>query len=105
MENQELQNLVTGYFAVLNEIEQMKEQAQSALNEMVELMCPVKIGDVVVITGYTHKGKKMVITRRWAQIPSWMPKPRLFITVAGDVIKKDGLPGLQTAENRYDFEI
>lgn len=104
MAREEVQNLMDGYWAIKDEIVQMRRQADSALKELKDILSPVKVGDVVTVNGYSHKGKRMLVTRVWAELSSYR-KEEIVIRVCGDVLKKDGMPGLNSAENYYSFNV
>ena len=93
--------------AIMEEIKGIEAQVKAAHVEIEGLIdstnkyCPVKIGDIVDVTGYSHNGKKMIINGItfchksdggyygiWMEDVGWM--------ISGKVIRKDGTPGSQT---------
>lgn len=61
-----------------------KIQREFAIQE-----CPFSVGDVIDCLGYSHKGKKMVVTGIGSARHSFAGDWR----VIGDVLRKDGTPG------------
>ena len=68
------------------EISQKKDELENIYNEVAILSCPHKIGDIVIINGYSYSGKKMIIDRIIFSEDSW----RGDWIVKGRLIKSDG---------------
>ncbi len=68
------------------------------LNKEMALNGPVKIGDIVKVTGFSHRGKKMIVDSLWI-VNDW----DVGIKAKGRVLKKDGTPGLLMAH--YFIEV
>lgn len=58
----------------------------------------VSVGDTVVVTGFSHRGKKMNV-EHVALVEDWFGSLRIKAT--GRVIKKDGSVGSMRAESFY----
>ncbi len=75
--------------------------ANKKLAEHKKYVCkqysPVQVGDEVIVNGYAHKGKKMLVTYVYLKCHG---SSREQFTAKGKVIKKDGTVGSQTAEWR-----
>ncbi len=68
-----------------------------SLNKEMSIRGPIKIGDIVEVTGYSCRGKKMVVDRLWiSNDQSWL-RGRYGVKAKGRVLKKDGTPGLRIA--------
>lgn len=63
---------------------------EELLNEMAKISCPFEIGDIGIINGYTHKGKKGKIIQIHWKYGSWRALATVF--------KKDGSLGSVTVE-------
>lgn len=71
--------------------EKIEKQKQLIIDEM----CPVKIGDIVEVNGFTFTGKQMRVDRI-VLVRSW--KNTYKIKAVGKVLKKDGTVGQISAE-------
>ncbi len=75
--------------------------ASKKLAEHKEYLCkqysPVQVGDEVIVNGFSHKGKKMLVTYVYLKC-HWSSREKF--TAEGKVLKKDGTAGSQTAEWR-----
>lgn len=73
----------------------LKKERQKTLDRLdVEIAHagPIKLGDIVDITGFSHRGKKMIVDHLWI-VDDW----DVGVKAKGRVLKKDGTPGLLTA--------
>ncbi len=71
----------------------------NSLDKEMAIVGPIKIGDIVDVTGYSHHGKKMIIDYLWIS-NGW---DGVGIRARGRVLKKDGTPGLMIA--KYFIEV
>jgi len=70
------------------EIKIRQKKNEATLKKWAENLHPLKIGDIVDVTGWSHKGKKMIVDRRWVvECFGWEWR------ASGRVIKKNGEPG------------
>ena len=77
------------------QIKNLRDKKVEAVDRYVELFHPLKPGDVVMVTGYGHKGKSMQVesigvSRGFRDTFTWTAKGRVF--------KKDKTLGQQRAE-------
>ena len=75
------------------EIERLKKEAIAALH-------PVKIGEKVIVTGYSFQGKEIAVDALRID----MKYSGYAFMAHGYVIKKDGKPGSQRGEHRIDIK-
>lgn len=94
----------------LNELEQLRQKMVEAKKEFDDAAnkyaidnCGNKWGDVVEVTGYSHKGKKMVIDNVFITIDFW--KKEYYAVVSGSVLKADGSAGKNVATNKVKLGI
>jgi len=67
---------------------------REAILKKIERLCPVRVGDVTEVTGYSHKGKQMkIVSLRWKTEDSWRYDGDGWV-FRGLVLKKDGAVGL-----------
>ena len=83
------------------EIELAKKRANHAEDEFCNEHCPVKIGDVVTITGHSHRGKLMRVTR--VRLYKYSMGRYNSFSVYGDVLKKDGTVGANISDMEVMF--
>jgi len=90
----------------LREVEEMQEQIKqlddaihNLKKKVIEENCPVKIGDVVEVTGYSNNGKMMEIHSIELCNYGWK-ETHYEYKIKGKVIKKDGTVGKNNGENR-----
>lgn len=69
------------------EIDKLKKELSSLLNEHAAELCPYKIGDIVKVGGYSHYGKQCRIDRI---VPDRSFRDQLTWKVIGTVLRKDG---------------
>ena len=100
---EKVQNLVSGYWGLEEEVRQIQRQMDSARQELIDLLSPVKIGDIITVNGYSHKGKKMRVDVLRCYLNTW-DKAHISIEAYGNVLNKDGLPGLNKATSYYRFD-
>ena len=88
----------------LNELEQLRQNMveakrlfDEAANQYAIDNCGSKWGDTVIVTGYSHRGKKMVIDSVSMTISLW--RKEYTAVVKGRVLKADGTLGLNEAKN------
>ena len=70
-----------------NEIDQKEFELEELKQKLANKLCPFKIGDIGVLDGYSHSGKKAVITKIVYK-RGYIPKHAYEAFV--DVFKKDG---------------
>ncbi len=63
------------------------------LDEEMAAVGPVKIGDIVEVTDYSYRGKKMIVDRLWIT----SDYSGVGVKGRGRVLKKNGTPGLMKA--------
>lgn len=73
------------------QVKELYSTKRTLMKEWVDAEHPLKIGDRVTVNGYTYRGKTMIvdelyINQGWREW-EWIAK--------GNIIKKDGKPGLQ----------
>lgn len=73
------------------------------LNKEMAFAGPVKIGEIVEVTGYANAGKKMIVDR--IRIVAGGVWDRYGVKARGRVLKKDGTPGLKTAEHFIEVAV
>lgn len=83
-------------------VQEANDRLESFKKEL-EATAPVKVGDVVEVSGYSFNGKKMLVGR--VHLKDWWGRTRWEWAAAGKVIKKDGTPGEQTAETTWEIEL
>ena len=71
------------------ELKYIEMKLHNAKCEFAAQECPHKIGDKVVINGYSNKGKEMIVDKILPTKCSWQGKWRCV----GYVLKKDGSKG------------
>lgn len=88
----------------LNELEQLRKNMveakklfDDAANKYAIDNCGHKWGDTVVVTGYSHKGKNMVIDSVSMTVSLWGKEYTAI--VSGKVLRADGSLGLNEAKN------
>lgn len=75
--------------AITSRIDELAQKREALLDDWAPLACPFKVGAVVPVGSYAHRGKKAIIDRiGWtdANDPRWR--------VWGRLVKADGKPGL-----------
>ena len=95
-------NLIEKYIDCENRIKAIKEEEDKIKSEWLTENCPLNIGDVVTICGYSHRGKQGRVTKIWAVFePAWREHNATFVwRCLGTVLKKDGTEGNQS----FDFD-
>ena len=94
-----------GIEAIDRAIEIRHEKRVEVLSEWVDKHHPLKIGDIVEVTGWSHKGKKMMVDQRKVVLWTLSFKNNWEWTATGRVIKKNGEPGVHIGEwERHVFE-
>ena len=86
----ELQKPMEEIIRADEEIKRLNDIRKKLLQNYADMKCPYKIGDTAICKGYSHKGKKVKITKiilcqKWNDKYEW--------AVKGLVIKKDGKTG------------
>jgi hypothetical protein len=82
-------------------IDALKGMRKVLLDEWAKESCPYKVGDIVTVCGYSHKGKRCKVTDvGWSQ--DWCGKYKW--TVRGVVVLKNGELGKLTADWNQDHE-
>lgn len=81
----------------LEMIESKKRFDQSLIDFSLE-NCGVKIGDIIVVNGYAHKGKQMRVTSVHGAVDLW--KKEYFAVLQGSVLKNDGSESKNTGETK-----
>ena len=76
-----------------------QEEIERIHSVIVKKFSPVKIGDIVEVNRYSHKGKQMQIVSVRLTF-AWNSKNGA-IRATGRVLKKDGKPGANCAESEY----
>lgn len=75
----------------LEDLQEKKEQIVEAIRqkkqEIVDKYSNVKVGDIVISNGYSHKGKEMIVNNIYFSIDHW--KKTIFLA-KGSILKKDG---------------
>jgi hypothetical protein len=69
------------------------QRAQILAQLIADATCPLKVGQVVPVCGYSHNGKQMRIEQVWpgrSRSDDWQ--------VRGRVLKQDGTDGKHTAD-------
>ena len=69
-------------------------------NQLTEY-CPYKVGDIIPVQGYSHRGKMMWVTKVTASFDKWYKFNKYHIS--GIVLKKDGTESIYTAD--FDEEV
>jgi hypothetical protein len=78
-----------------NELRRHKDTLSKLMDKLAQQLCPHKVGDIVEVAGYTHKGKKMLV--KYIGAPKYTYHSQCW-RVTGNIINKDGSVGLLTAE-------
>lgn len=83
------------------EIKEIEKQQHELANRKAELAtqlagleCPFKVGDVGILNGWSHKGKKAQIRTIYSKYGKWVAKAQLF--------KSNGELGNQYYDFSYD---
>lgn len=63
--------------------------------------CGHKIGDVIFVTGFAHRGKEMRITSIHGNIDLW--RKEYFAVLVGNVLRKDGTESKNQAETKISL--
>lgn len=82
-------------FVAKREVTRAAERFTAAKAVLVESDCPVKVGDIVEINGFSHRGKSILVDRVNVR-NNW--KTIFAFIASGKVIKKSGEPGSQRGE-------
>ena len=78
-------------------IEKGQHTREAILKRIIKL-CPIRVGDVTEVTGYSHKGKQMeIVSLRWNTEDSWRYDGAGWV-FRGLVLKKDGAVGLNAGD-------
>lgn len=80
-----------------NEMIESKIKFDSSFNEYALKNCGHEFGDIVEVTGYAHKGKKMRFSSVSAKFDNWSGE--YFAVMHGCVLKNDGTEGKNMAES------
>ena len=75
------------------------QKQKDALDQRMREDGPVKIGDVVEVTGFPHKGKKMIVVRVFIRRDYF---DGIGVKAIGKVLKADGTPGKNQAESFFE---
>ena len=79
------------------ELKKHRESLSTLEDKFAQQMCPHKVGDIVEVLGYAHKGKHMIINE--ITRPKWGFQGACW-RVHGNIINKNGVVGQLVA----DFE-
>jgi len=108
MADNELQQKVKPYLNQLLEydkqIAEINISRQAVINNLLDLVCPFKVGDVTVCVGMTHAGKIMRVDELKMKQNQ---KGNYYWQVSGTILKKDGTDTERVAdftEMDYNFE-
>lgn len=82
---------------------ELEAQTQAAMEAAVNAFHPLKIGDVVEVTGYSYRGKKMRVEKRSVAEFGWGENIRWEWIAFGKILKKDGTESSQRGEWRREI--
>jgi hypothetical protein len=77
--------------ALKSEIESLSKRTKALIDEWALEECPIKVGDITPIGGYSHSGKSGKVTAVLGKWDQWSKEPRFYICAT--VFKKDGTEG------------
>lgn len=91
-----------------HEIRRLQEGRDQMLKKFIEDKCPFKVGDTKYVTGYSFKGKQMLITdikmnKGWC-FGSDMNAYTYTFVYFGDIINKNGKAGKQYTSFREEIK-
>lgn len=96
------------YLEKYKELKNEKDDTQERINELLESYavdaCPYEIGETVEIKGYSHQGKKGIVSTIEG-IEAFLEE-KLLWKVTGNVLKKDGTKSrlfFDFNEDHFDF--
>lgn len=86
----------------------VKRKAKEEYEKLKQQFCkehhPLKVGDIVEVTGYSHKGKQMVVKEIWLGESTWRDTGTYIFKASGPVLKKSGEPGQLRGEWKQEVE-
>jgi len=89
------------------EVMQSAQKAYSMRKDELLRFAPVKVGDTIRVTGYSHRGKNMTVKQVFIKEHSTFRNeaPTLTFKATGPVLKKDGTPAtMNVGECEWDME-
>lgn len=76
------------------ELRQVQQKIRDLEQRIIDEHVPVKTGEVVEVNGYSHRGKKMVVTR----ISPRHSHKNFEYVARGQILKADGTQGVNVGE-------
>lgn len=73
--------------AVYAQIDELRSKRKGLVKDYISKHCPVKVGDTVIVNGYRHEGKKLMVKEVFFRRNS---RGEYFFKAIGNIVKKDG---------------
>lgn len=85
-----------------SEITALRKKRDDLIKQYITENCPVKVGKIVAVNGYSHEGKKMIVDN--VTLKKAFIDDEYYFFATGRVLKKDNTPGTYRGEWHSDME-